>query len=94
MSRGLHFFIIVIQCYTIEFEERILHLVCWCRHTRVERYSFQNFRVVAEVNTATLFNTPEIDSVDCSALMWDHWWLHVSEQSPGDWFEENMTLDV
>lgn len=94
MRRSGHFFFIVIQRDTVELEERILQLASRRCHSRVKWYTLEQFSCVPQVNATAFFDVAEVDCVYSSALVWDHWWFHVSQQSPSNWFEERMILHI
>ena len=87
--------VVMMQRHTVELEKRIRNLPSWRRHSTIKRYALQfRRRRRTDIDAGTIFDVSEIDRVDGPALVWDHGWFHVSEESPGDGFEEGVVLDV
>ncbi len=87
---------VVMQCDAVELFKWIDKLRAWCRKITVKRNAFEyaNATSTADINALALFDVPEIDRVNAAALVRDHRWLHVTDESPLSSTEEWMALYV
>jgi hypothetical protein len=84
--------IIMMQGNTIKLLKRIDDLPGWRRKPRIHWYSLQLAR--ADINACTFLDVPEIDGIEGAALVGNHWWFHVAEESPLSGSEEGVGFDV
>jgi hypothetical protein len=87
---------IVMQRDTVELFEWINKLSARCREITVKRNAFQyaDATSTANINALALLDISEIDRVNAAALVWDHRWLHVTDESPLSSTEKGVALDV
>lgn len=83
---------IMMQGDTVEFLKRIHQFATWRSKSRVERDAFHP--AGAHINACALLDIAEVDRVDGAALVWDHGWLHMPEESPLRGAEERVRFDV
>lgn len=85
----------MVQCHTVEFLKRIRDLSTRSRKSRVHRDALHLARAVsANIDTCAFFHVAEVARVDPTALMRDHWRLHMTDQSPLGLSEEGVCLDI
>lgn len=83
---------LMMQCDTVEVNERICYLTTWCGEARVHWNTLQS--AGTNIDACTLLQIAEIDRIEGPPLVRYHRWLHVSQQRPGDRFEERVIFNI
>ena len=83
---------VVMEGDAVELLKWICHFSHWCSQARVQGYALDPRG--SDINTLGLLDIPEVGRLYTLALMWDNWWLHVSQQRPLRCLEEWRSLDV
>lgn len=83
---------LMMQCDAVEVNEGICYFTTRCGEARVHWNTLQS--VGTNINTCTLLEIAEIDCIDSPPLVGYHRWLHVSQQRPGDRFEERVVFNI
>lgn len=80
---------------TVELLKRIGYLAIWRRKSRIHRYTLHLGRAGStDIDTRALLNIAEVESIRTTALVRDHWRLHMPDKRPLRLPEEGMGLDV
>lgn len=85
--------VVVVQGDAVEILERIGdYLTHGSSEARVHWYTLPP--ACTNIYTSAFFDVPEVDRVNRSSCVGNHWGLHMPQQCPGDRLEEHMTFHI
>lgn len=88
----VHVVAVMVERDTVELLERICDLAHGCCQTRIQ-WDTLGF-CSTNIHALTLFDIPEVRCLDTTALVGNHWWLHVAKKCPLRCTEERMCFHI